>query len=216
MTDRLTRGGAPVAQRRLIEAAQRGDHRAEHELVRLYEPLTRRAAWRLRLPPWCERDDLVQEARLGLVAAIRAWRPERGPFPAFADRCVSNQALLALKAACRHNDRPLNHAVSLDSAAERFATHDDEPWPLTLLGTLSPAADARTDPEACVLAREQLASVLRAMSTLTARERTALTGAINGRSYERLAPSVGGTPKAASALAYRARRKLAAALPRAG
>jgi len=34
--------------------------------------------------------------RLGLLAAIRAWRPERGPFPAFADRCVTNQALLAL------------------------------------------------------------------------------------------------------------------------
>ena len=66
--------------------------------MRRYEPLVQRVVWKLRLPPGCDREDLAQEARVGLLAAIRAWRPERGPFPAFADRCVSNQALLALEA----------------------------------------------------------------------------------------------------------------------
>jgi DNA-directed RNA polymerase specialized sigma24 family protein len=81
----------------LIEAAQRGDPSAERELLRRYEPLVQRVVWKLRLPPGCEREDLAQEARVGLVAAIRAWQSERGPFPAFADRCVTNQALLALE-----------------------------------------------------------------------------------------------------------------------
>ena len=91
-----------AASRRLVQAAQRGDRRAEDELVRRYEPLVQHAVSRLRLPPWCEREDLAQEARLGLVKAMREWRPERGAFPAFAQRCVKNQALLAVISASRH------------------------------------------------------------------------------------------------------------------
>ncbi|MGN6169516.1 MAG: sigma factor [Solirubrobacteraceae bacterium] len=75
-----------AATRRLLHAAQRGDRRPEDELVRPYEPLVQHAVWKLKLPPWCEREDLAQEARLGLVTAMREWRPERGAFPAFAQR----------------------------------------------------------------------------------------------------------------------------------
>jgi DNA-directed RNA polymerase specialized sigma subunit len=56
----------------LITAAQAGDPAAERELLRRYEPLVQRVVWKLRLPPGCEREDLAQEARVGLVAAIRA------------------------------------------------------------------------------------------------------------------------------------------------
>ena len=73
-----------------------------------YEPLVQRVVWKLKLPLGCEREDLAQEARVGLLAAIRAWRPERGPFPAFADRCVSNQALLALKATAAQKHQVLS------------------------------------------------------------------------------------------------------------
>src|SRR4029077_14472413 len=87
---------------------------AVHELLRRYEPLVRRVVWELTPPAHVSRDDLAQEARIGLLAAIRAWRPDRGPFPAFADRCASNQALLAVKAACRHKHQLLSHALPLD------------------------------------------------------------------------------------------------------
>ena len=110
------RGPGGGTHRRLLEAAQRGDRFAQEELVRRYEPLVQRVVWTLRLPPGCEREDLAQEARLGLLAAIRAWRPERGPFPAFADRCVSNQALLALKATSARKHQVLSLAASLDVA----------------------------------------------------------------------------------------------------
>ena len=62
---------------------------------------------------------------------------------------------------------------------------------------------------------EQLTSVLRALPALTASERAGLAMALNGQSYKRLAPTFPGSPKAASQAAYRARRKLAAALARA-
>ena len=94
--------------------------------MRRYEPLVQRVLWQLRVPRFVEREDLAQEARLGLAAAIRAWRPDRGPFPAFADRCVTNAALLALIAACRHKQLILSHAVSLHASPGNPAENRDD------------------------------------------------------------------------------------------
>ena len=215
MTDPLTRAGSTNTARRLLEAAQRGELGAQEELVRRYEPLVQRVVWKLRLARGCDREDLAQEARIGLLAAIRAWRPERGPFPAFADRCATNQALLALQAACARKHQVLSLAISLDSPHEHPASLANGGRAPALLDTLAAPPDTRADPEARLLVLEQLASVLRALPTLTPSERAALALALNGHSYTRLAPTLGGTPKAASQAAYRARRKLAAAVARA-
>ena len=116
MTSRpIQHRGAASARNRLLEAAQHGDLDALEQLARLYEPLIQRVVWKLKLPLGCEREDLAQEARVGLLAAIRAWRPERGPFPAFADRCVSNQALLALEAMAAQKHQVLSRAIPLDA-----------------------------------------------------------------------------------------------------
>jgi hypothetical protein len=49
---------------------------------------------------------------------MREWRPERGAFPAFAQSCVKNKALLAVNSASRHEHQALNLAASLE---ETFA-----------------------------------------------------------------------------------------------
>ena len=56
---------------------------------------------------------------------------------------------------------------------------------------------------------------LRALPALSARERTALAGTLNGQRYEQMTPAPFPTAKAAEHAAYRARRKLAAARSRA-
>ncbi len=38
-----------------------------------------------------EADDLIQEGFLGLLGAVRAYRPERGKFSAYADACIENR-----------------------------------------------------------------------------------------------------------------------------
>ena len=57
--------------------------------------------------------------------------------------------------------------------------------------------------------------MLRALPALTAPERIAIAGGLSGQTTQQLAQALRVTPKAASQAAYRARRKLAAALPRA-
>jgi RNA polymerase sporulation-specific sigma factor len=215
MTDYPTRDHARLARRRLIEAAQQGDRHAQHELVRRYEPLIQSVVWKLRLPTGTEREDLAQEARLGLLSAISRWCPQRGPFPAFAERCVKNQALLALKAASTRKYKVLSLAVSLDSQQTRTADPSGDTPGVALLDTLPAPRDARSDPEARLLIREQLSAVIDAQRTLTPSEHAALALALNGHSYKRHAATLTSTPKAASQAAYRARRKLAAALARA-
>lgn len=215
MTESAISPSTSRTPRWLIEAARRGDPRAERELLRRYEPLVQRVVWKLRLPPGCEREDLAQEARVGLVAAIRAWQPERGPFPAFADRCVTNQALLALETDCRYKHQVLSRAISLQSERPTARRLVDAIQKRTLLDILSAPCDARTDPESRLLVREQLSSVLGALPTLTASEHAALAGTLSGHSYDQMAPIPFSTWKAAEHAAYRARRKLADALPHA-
>ena len=207
--------GAASARNRLLEAAQHGDLEALEQLARLYEPLVQRVVWKLKLPLGCEREDLAQEARVGLLAAIRAWRPERGPFPAFADRCVSNQALLALNAMGARKHQILSRATSLDSPQDYCANPSDERPAPALLDTLAARRDPYTDPELRLLVREQLTCMLRALPALTESERAGLAMAIDGQSPTRLASTLPGSPHASSQAAHRARRKLAAALAQA-
>ncbi len=126
-----------------------------------------------------------------------------------------NQALLALKATSARKHQVLSLAASLDAPLDhRASSSDSRPAP-ALLDTLPARRDTRTDPEIRLLVQEQIKSVLRALPSLTDRERAGLAMALNGHSLTRLAPTLAGSPHAASQTAQRARRKLAAAVAQA-
>jgi len=198
--------GAPRTERALLAAAQRDDQRAQTELLRRYDPLVQATLRRIRLPQRVDREDIAQEARIGLLGAIRAWRPGRAAFPAFAARCVRNRVIMVLNNAGREKHKVLNGACSLDALMHAargtrdvcgFASCDDLPG-------------GGPGPEATVLVREQLAAVHAALPALTPREREALLGMLNDRSQQQLADELGGTAKAFALALRRARDKLAA------
>src|SRR4051794_33372709 len=115
-------------ERRLILAARRGDATAQTRVVIQYEPMMRLIARRLYLPT-AEHEDLAQEARVGLLDAVRTWDPDRGvPFSNFAWLCATREARTAVKAARAHKHQPLTTAASLAQAeapAREMATAPD-------------------------------------------------------------------------------------------
>lgn len=180
--------------------------------MRRYEPLVHRVVRRLKLPPCCQFEDLAQEARIGLLAAVREWEPERGPFAAFADRCMTNQALRALETACSQKHQALNRALPIEGDDTRSSLSAAD---MSSFAPRMSPSNARTDPDYRLLVREELECLVSALPTLTRSERAALAGTLNGHSHTLLGQQLGGTPKAAAQAIYRARRKLAAALSRA-
>ena len=194
----------------LLHAAQRDDRRAQEELLRRYEPLIRATVHRLRLPCRCDCSDIAQEARIGLLSAIRAWQPTRGPFRAFAARCAIAQVIKALDTAGARKHQVLSRALSLEVTVRAKTSPDAGE-----IGCSSPfhqlvaATRHRADPVATVLAREQLGRMLAALPALTLKERAALTWVLNGKSQQQLADEQGSTRKAVKAALRRARDKLA-------
>ena len=225
MSTSRPRGTASLHERALLRAAQDDDRPALEELSRGYEPMIGAIVALLRLPAGCERADIAQEARLGLLRAIRSWQPERGPFRAFAAICARNQALSALDAAGARKHQLLSRARSLQ---------DRQPGanaPLKLLATPAPATDAHhpgdsefcatlgeqlpalstdTDPLRVVIALEQLDAVLGALPTLTPCERLVIAGTVNDKSQRQLAAEHGLSRKAVMVAQRTAREKLAA------
>jgi RNA polymerase sigma-H factor len=209
MTSFAPRGPyVPITERALLAAARRDDQRAQTELLRRYDPLVQATLRPMRLPQRVDREDMVQEARIGLLCAMRAWRPGRAAFPAFAARCVRNRVIMVLNNAGRQKHKVLNGAYSLDAPLQQTGggrMHDG-----SAVASCRELPGAGPDPEATVMVREQLAAVLAALPMLTRRERQALVGMLNGRSQQQLADEFGGTAKAFATALRRARDKLAA------
>ncbi len=212
MTTSHMRGhAASLHESALLVAAQHDDRRAQEELLRRYEPLIRATVRRLRLPCRCDCGDIAQEARIGLLAAIRAWQPNRGPFCAFAATCARRQALKALDTARAGKHQLLNRALSVHATVPL-------PTPPVTGDTVSgsslheqlEATSRLADPVATVLARERLDGMLAALPALTVKERAALIGVLNGKSQQQLAGEQASTRKAVKAALRRARDKLAA------
>ena len=177
--------------------------------MRRYEPLIRAVVAALRLPCGCERGDIAQEARIGLVRAIWAWRPERGPFCAFASSCARDQAIRAIDTAGASKHQLLSRAVSLHSVtgAPTPGHTGDTACPSALHERLTETRPL-ADPVRTVLAREQLDEIRGDLATLTPKERAALTGDLNGISQQQLASEHGWTEKAVHRSLRRARDKL--------
>ena len=180
----------------LAMAARDGDQQAAALLFQRLRPSVLRCT-RGRWLPGADRNDLVQEAYVGLAKAIRDFHPERGvPFRAFADMCMKRSVVTALRSATRMKHRPLTDSERLhDPEVERRSASDI-------------ASDPSTSVEARIVATEATRSATALMTDL---EATCLRLVSSGASYDAIAERLGCAPKSVDNAVQRARRKVRAA-----
>ena len=179
-----------------------GDARAEEELIERYTRLVRICA-RPYFLAGGDSEDLTQEGLMGLLNAIRSYETDSGtPFRPFAEVCIRNRILEAVRSASRKKHDPLNGGVSLEYV---ILSEEESRQPLEL----QPEVFSRS-PEEQVLARESEKEFYSTFSRcLSSFETEVLFRFLDGLSYRQIAAEVGRTEKAVDNAVQRIRRKLA-------
>lgn len=159
------------------------DEEAYSELLSRYLPSVRRvAAIYLKSP--ADRDDLVSEGILGLMAAVRTYSQDKGAsFSTYALVCANRRMLSALKRIRRINDSE---------------DYSEDPKP-----------DKSASPEKIVLDREYINEIFAEVSSsFTELEQEVLNLYLIGESYEMIARRLKIDRKAVDNALSRVRRKL--------
>jgi len=180
----------------LCLGAAQGDSGAEAELVCRYGWLVRACARPLFLAGG-DSEDLIQEGFLGLLTAIRSFRPERdAAFRTFAEICIRSRLHTAVRAAQGGKHAPLNHSVSYE--------------PPLFDGTNAYLFSSAESPEDVVIGREELRERLEALKgRLSKFEAQILPPYLNGLSCGEIAQRVGRSQKSVDNAIQRIRRKTA-------
>lgn len=186
----------------LVVLARAGDDLALAVLLARYRGLARAKA-RPYFLAGGDRDDVVQEAMIGLYKAIRDFDPAReAAFPAFADLCITRQVISAVKAATRHKHGPLNASVSL--ARPVGGEGDDR-----VLGDTLPTPAAE-DPAELVISAERIRGLQRHLdAVLSDLEVDVLRLFVEGRSYVEIADHLHRQVKVIDNAIQRVKRKVA-------
>lgn len=174
----------------LISAAQAGDRRAEEKLCERWRYLALRCASDF-FTRTGDDDDMRQEALLGLLSAIRSYRPEKGStFPSFLWLCVHRRlwTVLKLQAARKHE-------ILTDATRAAYNEDGERLEILELVGSIPLERE--------VLGREEIREIIRDLDGMTVSERRALVGLAIGCSYEEC-----GDPKKVDNALQRARHKI--------
>ena len=183
-----------ISDERLCALALAGERSAEETLVLRHTRLVRMCARPFFLAGG-DSEDLIQEGMLGLLAAIREFRPDRGArFATYAQVCVRRRIISAVRSASGGKHAPLNDYVSLE--------------------LLSAEAGA-VDPEDLIIRREAIRALEADISdSLTRLEKQVLARYLEGESYAEIARAVGRSPKSVDNAVQRIRRKTAKVLSR--
>ena len=184
-----------ISDEALCARAAAGERGAEEALVLRHTRLVRMCARPFFLAGG-DSEDLIQEGMLGLLSAIREFRPDRGArFATYARVCVRRRILSAVRTAAGGKHAPLNDHVSLEAA-------------------LLPDAEATAgNPEEAMLRQEAFRDLKTAISgSLTRLEAQVLRLYLEGSSYAEIAEAVGRSPKSVDNAVQRIRRKTARVL----
>ena len=179
----------------LVKMAQEGSETAEELLIEKYKNLVKSRS-RQYFIVGADREDVVQEGMIGLFKAIRSYDPEQeASFKTFAEQCITNQILTAIKRANRMKHQILNDSISISS------------------GNLGAGGAAEGEEGDGGLVKEAV-MVLRACDSqiLSEFERQVLAEKLKGRSYLEIAQALDRPPKSIDNALQRIKKKVLAYL----
>ena len=200
MTDYRT-----MTDEEIVVLAQNGDSEAMDFTLDRYKNFVKSKA-RSYFLVGADHEDIVQEGMIGLYKAIRDYRSEKQVvFRSFADICITRQIITAIKTATRQKHIPLNSYISLNRPV-----HDGES-DRTLMEVIQQGDNA--NPESMMISREDFSAMRGKLEKLlTPLEMDALSGYIEGKSYQEICEQSGYHLKAIDNALQRVKKKLAKAL----
>jgi RNA polymerase sporulation-specific sigma factor len=187
----------------LLARAQDGADDALAALIDRYRRFARNKA-RAYFLVGADRDDVEQEALIGLYKAARDFRPEHdASFRSFAELCITRQILTAIKAATRQKHQALNQSVSLQ--AERPGDDGGE----RSMEEVLPLHRADIDPAELLVTAERYRDLRqRLLEVLSAFEVDVLRLYAEGRSYQEIGERLDRHVKAVDNALQRIKRKV--------
>ena len=183
-----------MSDEELVALAQKGDRKAEREIVERYTAFVRSRARRFFLVGG-ETEDLIQEGGLGLTYAIRDYDGNKSgkSFKNFAYMCVSSEIIDAVKRANAKKNQPLNNGIPVGLLVQQQAT--------------------QLSPDDIVIAIEEGEEIRRRMRELLSKfELEIFTMYIDGLSYADICEETGKGIKSIDNAVQRSRKKLREAL----
>ena len=185
----------------LCKLVAQGKRWAEEALVVRYHRLVRICA-RPYFLAGGDSEDLIQEGMVGLLKAIREYNPDRSAsFRTYAEVCIKNRLLSAIRSAAGDRHSPLNHSISFetplfDGSVPVYAYGTDYRW--------------LENPEDTFISREQYQERVDVLKgQLSGFEASILGFYLSGLSYAEIAAEVNRSPKSVDNAVQRIRRKLA-------
>ena len=122
-----------------------------------------------------DRDDLVSIGSIGLIKAVRSYKPESGKLATYAARCIENEMLMAIRSNRKtRGDISLNAPIGADKEGNEIMLHD-------ILGT-----DENGVPDAVATRIDASRAVAALKQALDKREQTVIVmryGLLNGKFY---------------------------------
>lgn len=173
----------------LISKIRGGDEAAMEEIILKYKSMVEAIAMKYIYSP-LEKDDLVQEGTIGLLAAINSYTYNKGTqFKTYANICINNAVQNAIKKVSRLKDIPQENTVSLDDDYLEYC--------------------AALSAEDEYLAQESVSSLSEALyEKLSKFENEVIKLHMTGCSYAEIARKLDKNPKAIDNAIQRIRKKL--------
>lgn len=194
-----------LTDEQLVKMAQEGSETAQEILLEKYKSIVKMKTKDYYIVG-SDNEDVVQEGMIGLFKAIRGYNPDRdASFRTFADLCINNQIVSAIKKANRLKHQPLNDSISFSKTIEGEEME-------TTLGDVIQGSSEH-EPEELVLLQEIVKALKNSDSDLfSSLEWQVWSETLKGKSYQEIAQSLGRSPKSIDNALQRIKKKIIAYL----